>query len=46
MAKVSYAELISSAQVMSTGLSNNAAAAAQRGWSSKNNDQLMDKPSH
>ena len=41
MAKVSYAKLISSAQVMSTGLQNNATDASQRGWLQANNDRLI-----
>ena len=41
MAKVTFAESISNAQVMSTGMQNNATEASQRGWQQANNVQLM-----
>ena len=41
MPKTSFAETINSAQVMATGLQNNATDAAQRGWQQTNNDKLI-----
>ena len=37
----SYAESINDAQVMTTGLHNNATEASQRGWQQTNNDRLI-----
>ena len=37
----SYAESISSAQVMSAGMQNNATEAAQRGWQQAHNEMLI-----
>ena len=38
----SYAESISSAQVMAAGMQNNETVAAQRGWLQANNTMLID----